>query len=436
MRAFHVLSRAATIGRAVVATAVAGVAAHAHGESLDQAIAAALQSDPRLSGAQRQVAAARSERDAANGLSQPRVSVEALYNRFSEQPAYRVQLPPLPTTTLPIAQEDGWASRLGVSYPVYTGGMLASTSEAATAALDAAGFDRQRLEQDVKLGVAEAYFNVLRAQQARNLADSGVAALHAHRDDVERLLERDLVARGDALAARAAAANADQDRIRAATALEIARSAYNRLLGRPLDAPVTLDDVGPQDDDAGVVNGSSLPLPERAEVLALARKADALRHQADAARAATLPQVVLSAGYDALQNRYLAHEAFWNVAVGVRWSLFDGAVSRSQSDALEARAAAMTEARADLQAQIALQVRAAGLLVDESHSRIAVAAAAVEQAEENFRVARDRYQSGVGTNAEVLDAEALRVKSKGNYFDAVYEHALAMQRLKRARGEL
>jgi outer membrane protein TolC len=40
------------------------------------------------------------------------------------------------------------------------------------------------------------------------------------------------VARGDLLAAQAASDNARQDRIRAQTAVQIAESAYNRLLGR------------------------------------------------------------------------------------------------------------------------------------------------------------------------------------------------------------
>lgn len=158
--------------------------------------------------------------------------------------------------------------------------------------------------------------------------------------------------------------------------------------------------------------------------------------QSAATRAAGLPQVVLNAGYNQLQNRYLDKEQLWNLGVGVRWELFDGNVHRRQADALAARAAAVSALRSDLESQIAFQVLAADLMRQESASRIPVAATAVEQAQENLRVSRDRYQSGVGSHTEVLDAETLRIKSGSNYFNALYDNVLAVQRLKRANGEL
>ena len=103
---------------------------------------------------------------------------------------------------------------------------------------------------------------------------------------------------------------------------------------------------------------------------------------------------------------------------------------------MAARADALAETRADLESRIALQVRATEMQVRESHARIDLAQAAVAQAEENLRVARDRYQSGVGTNTEVLDAETLRLKSQSNHFNAIYDNVLAQQQLKRARGVL
>jgi len=175
---------------------------------------------------------------------------------------------------------------------------------------------------------------------------------------------------------------------------------------------------------------------ERAELSAMVRQSEALRHQAEATRAAGRPQVALKAGFDRLQNRYLSRDGFWSVGIGMQWTLFDGAVSASQGDALAARADALAETRADLESRIALQVRATEMQVRESHARIDLAQAAVAQAEENLRVARDRYQSGVGTNTEVLDAETLRLKSQSNHFNAIYDNVLAQQQLKRARGVL
>jgi outer membrane protein TolC len=49
---------------------------------------------------------------------------------------------------------------------------------------------------------------------------------------------------------------------------------------------------------------------------------------------------------------------------------------------------------------------------------------------------RDRYESGLSTNSEVLDAETLRTQSLNNHANAIFDAALATLRLKRSMGEL
>ena len=83
-----------------------------------------------------------------------------------------------------------------------------------------------------------------------------------------------------------------------------------------------------------------------------------------------------------------------------------------------------------------LQVRRAWNDRGEAGSRLQVAQSAVEQASENLRVVRNRYQAGASTNAEVLDAEALREQSMSNLDNARFEVELAGLRLARAIGAL
>lgn len=417
---------AAALALLLGAGAVVPVAA----ETLAEAFEVAQQADARLAASRQQVVAAEAGVAAAQALAQPQVAVDALYQRLSDEPAFRVHLAPLPAMALPVAPDRGWVYRAGVTLPLYTAGRLGSVAHAAEATQAAAQADDVRTRQDLRLVVAESYVAVLRAGQALALADSGVAMLQAHERDVTQLFAQGLVARNDLLAARSAAANAQQDRIRAETLLAIARA---------LDAPVALDDLdppAPETDATDTGRALSAPPPERAELVALARQSEALRHQADAARAAGRPQVLLSGGYQRLQNPYLVRDALWSVGVGLHWTLFDGGLQRGQGDALQARAQALDALRREAQSQIALQVRAAALQVDESRRRLAVTALAVEQADENLRVARDRYQSGVGSATEVLDAEALRQRSRSNHVNARYDQVLAGLRLQRARGLL
>ncbi|MCA6215055.1 TolC family protein [Ideonella sp. B7] len=397
-------------------------------ETLNQAFEQALQVDGKLKASERQIGAAQSAVDAAQGLSLPSFAVDAAYNHWSEAPAVQATVPMLGTLQMPVMEVNGGVYRAGVSVPLYTSGALSRNTQAAEATLGAARSDTERTRQDLKLQVAEAYINVLRARSLLALAESGVQTLASHLKDVNAYLDKGLVARNDQLAAQAASDNARQDRIRARTAVQIAESAYNRLLGRPLTQPVAIDEITLTPADLATPD----PGRTRSEVTALIRQTEALRAQSEAARAQGGPQVVLSGGFNQMDNRYLAKEGLWNVAVGLHWSIFDGGVHRSQADALAARADAVAAQRADAETQVALQQHADRLLVDEAAARTEAAQSAVTQADENLRVARDRYQSGVGTNTEVLDAETLRLKSHNNLSNARYDHALAVQRLKRA----
>ena len=88
--------------------------------------------------------------------------------------------------------------------------------------------------------------------------------------------------------------------------------------------------------------------------------------------------------------------------IGVQWAMFDGGQSRKRAAALDRNRRATEQQRADAASQIELQVRQAWLGIDEARQRVEVNARAAEQAEENLRIARERYTAGLGTQTQLL----------------------------------
>ena len=58
------------------------------------------------------------------------------------------------------------------------------------------------------------------------------------------------------------------------------------------------------------------------------------------------------------------------------------------------------------------------------------------QAEENVRIAKELYGSGLGTNNQVLDAETLRIIALSSRDDASFDALIAQYRLQRDVGAL
>ena len=421
-------------GLAIAATA------GARSETLEDAWRIALEQDQALAAAQSRIAAAQADVGAASAERRLRVVASASVVELDRAPAFDfsgagmpLEMPLLNGSTLRTAGAT-------VTFPVYTAGMTGAGINAARANLDVERRAAGALSQQVRLAVAERYIGVLRAESAFDVADSNVASLAAHVREVEDMYGAGSVPRNDYLAASVSLADAEQRRLQARNALEVARAAYNRALGRALGERFHLDPelppVDPRIDRRGAEALTGLALLEREEPGRIRAAVKALAAQAESAAAAARPQLALTGGYRWLDNEFLNHDDYWMLGIGVQWSLFDGGRARNRASALALQSEALERQRHDLESMIALDVRQAWLPRDETERRIAVTERALEQAGENLRVARDRYRNGEGSNSEVLDAEALRSTSVHNHDAARYDAALARYRLAFAAGLL
>ena len=346
-----------------------------------------------------------------------------------------VSLPGMPG--LPVTLDDQfWAGGVTATMPLFTFGRIRSGVDATKAGWKAAQAEERRETLDLKLSVADAYVKVLRATRARQVATSSVASLASHSQNVSNYYEQGFVARNDLLASQVVLADARQREIQAGNGLDLASASYNRFLVRPLTTPVTLRDLAPPPAAGDVSELTARAFKERPELVAFAEQVEAFRKEARSVRASALPSVGVSGGYLYLENSFLERGHVWTVGVVGRWNIFDSGLTRHKARAVDAKGDAVSALRAEAMDGVSLQVRQAWLEVDETRRRLEVTRDAVGQAEENLKVARERYRTGTGTNTEVLDAETLRVRSLGNHDNAIYDAVMADFRLRRAVGSL
>lgn len=448
----HTQSRQNRIGHLIVSGLIlaalnAGNPGLAMAENLDEAFKTALELDFRLKSAGDSVAAAEETLSAAKALRLPSLTGEASYTIFDNTPATSISISPLlPSLTLPLLEDDRvLMSDITVSVPVFTSFRISHAIHGAEAAVDAGRSEQLKTIQDIKLKTAEAYVAVLRAEHGLIVAKSNVTALSAHAKDVENFFAKGLVPKNDVLAVQVALADARQTAIKVENALALARAAYNRQLGRPLDNEVRLDDPMPETHSGQGISEKNIQnieavtrraLENRSEIKELSDQARAYDCHAKSIRAAALPQVQISGSFYHLTNTPLDDENIWAGSLAVRWDLFDGGVIRHQARAEEKKRTALENMKRETESLISLQVRQSFLDVEETGKRMLVTRDAMGQAEENLKIAKNRYNQEIGSNTEVLDAETLRVNTMTNHVNAVYDRVMAELRLKRASGDL
>ena len=424
---------------AVVFVLFGAAAGAARAETLTDAWALALQQDHSLAAARNQAEAAGFEAQAARAQRWPTLAVGGSYTQLDDSPAFDFSFTGLPLTPPELFKDDNFLmGSATVTVPLFTSGRISSSIAAAEARERGVGAQVSAATSDVKLAVADAYVGVLRARKAHGVASSNVQTLEALTRDTTSMFERELVPKNELLAVQVALADARQNELRAANAAEVAAASYNRHLGAPLDRPVELSET------LGVPMELSQDLPalveqarsRRTELAAFDAQAEAYGQLARTERSRVLPQVALSGGYQYLENQFLDDETVGMAGIGVQWAMFDGGQSRKRAAALDRNRRATEQQRADASSQIELQVRQAYLGIQESRQRVIVTAQAAEQADENLRIARERYTSGLGTQTQLLEAETLRVQALKNRDDATLDAGLAQLRLARAVGAL
>lgn len=405
-------------------------------ETLQQAFVEALNQNQRILAAKANSQAAEQQLFAAQGQRLPQLNVRGGYTQLSETPtAQTIVTGQEQMAQFPVGEAGSGNAQAIISMPVFTSGRISHSIEAAEASKQATELNETTTALNIKLQVANAFIAIFRAEKALQVAESHVKSLKAHAKDVNNLYRQGMVARNDLLASQVRLSNAKQSVLQQGNRLNIAKAHFNQLLNRELTTEVNLLEQFPAIPQGDFAALSQEALIKRPELSALTLQAHAFEQQAASEKAGLWPQVKVSGGYQYEQNRYQTYEGMWMANATVEWKIYDGSTAH-RSDALNHQALALNAQRNDLVSTIQLQVRQAWLDLQETQQRVQVAQEAISQADENLKVSTERYQQGLATNTEVLDAEDLRTQSYDNFNNARYDTAMANLNLRRALGIL
>ena len=112
-----------------------------------------------------------------------------------------------------------------------------------------------------------------------------------------------------------------------------------------------------------------------------------------------------------------------------------GPVGARVEEALAKRRGAQDRLR-KLELQIRFEVETAVSEIASALERIQTAETAVGQAEESFRIMKEKYELGKGTMTDVLDAQSALVTAETSQTRALADLAIAYARLKLAVGDM
>ena len=122
------------------------------------------------------------------------------------------------------------------------------------------------------------------------------------------------------------------------------------------------------------------------------------------------------------------------VGVKAEWPIWDWGSRWFARSAASAQAEAASEQRKAAGDQVAVEVAGRVAAVTASASAVATARAAIDSAEEAYRVTGALVKAGAATTTDLLDAQSALTTARQNLARARYDYALTLVTLERATG--
>jgi outer membrane protein TolC len=330
----------------------------------------------------------------------------------------------------------GVSGNLSLSYRLFTSGLRPANIRAAEEQLRFNRLDLERTQEELRLNVANDYYELQRADEQVRIQRSSVNNAQASLRDAQALEQAGVGTRFAVLQAQVQLAQATQRLTDALSQQRIAR--------RQIATRINLNDsiVVTAADPVAVAGQWNFSL-ENSIVLAFRNRAEleqqlAQRNISEQQRRAALaelgPQISLTARYN-LSDTFDDGTNFrdgYSLGGNLNLSLFDGGAARARARQEEADIAIAETNFAGQRNQIRFEVEQAYSQLQSNLENIQTTSVALEQSREALRLARLRFQAGVGTQTEVIDAEDDLTQAEGDRVNAILNYNRALAQIQRS----
>jgi outer membrane protein TolC len=345
-------------------------------------------------------------------------------------------------STLLIGSQDSVTStkdtnvqgKLQATYNILDAGLNSSNVRAAEEQVKFSRLDLVRVEQLVRGNVITAYYDLQAADSSVIINQAAVTDATRSLSDAQLQERAGVGTKFDILRAQVQLATANQDLANAQGQQQTARKKIAQLLVVDRNTEFTAADSVREGgtwvyslEDSVILAYKNRPETKQQLVLR-----NVSQQQQIAAAAADSAQVNLFANYTLGKSITTATTAQDSYAVGAQlsWSFWDGGAAGARSNKEKVNQEISENQFTTSRNLIRFEVEQAFASLNTNRKNIGTATQALKQAEESLKLARLRFQAGVGTQTDVIQAQTELARARGNRITAIlnYNRALASLR--------
>ncbi len=402
--------------------------------SVADAINRAVTNQPLIQQAEATVAAARAGIGEAQSSYFPSVSGSASYTRIG--PDQTITLPGLGSFSL--APADNYGFQLGLNQLIFAAGSRGVRVELARAGVNAAQIGVQQVKMSLAYQTVQTFYSVLFLEQEKSVLDDQLYDLNQHLDLIRKKADTGSATKYDVLSTEVRVAQLQSQRTASDNQYNKSLIALKQLLGLDPEANITLK--GQFTPGSVPKNVSSLvneAMQNRPDVKQAAEGETSAELARRLAGLGGLPTLSAHAAFG-FKNGFLPDSnsltANWSAGVQLNVPIFNGLVNARKIDEAQAKLEAARQGLTATKQKVATNVREAVEDIDASRKQSEASLVQLNQAQEMVNVAKVRYDVGVITNVEYLDAQTSLAQAKLEHLRDVYHEMMSQYSLKQVLG--
>ncbi len=405
--------------------------------SLEEAVKLGIQNSKYLKVDQAQIEESTANLLAAKNRQLPELTVSGSYLYLPLEPNVNLKIPGLAGGGPKVS--NVLYGSANVSVPIYSGGRIKYGIKSAEYLVEASKLNSENDKNAIAYNISQAYNNLFKANEVVKLLKENLTSSQKRDQSFIKLENNGVIARNDRLKAQLQTSNIELQLMEAENNYSIANINMDLLLGLPDNTEIEVDSNYIGEDDLTKPDDYYLNLAResRNDLKALDYQRKAAELGSKSAKAENLPSLAFTGGYVAADiPKLLTITNAVNVGVGIQYNLSN--IWKKNSSYVQAKAKEQELAANNdlLNDNITLEVRRDYQNDLFAHKKIDVYQRALEQAEENYRITLNKYNAGLETITNLLDADTAKITANVNVVTSKADAALAHKKLLQTTGTI
>ena len=364
----------------------------------------------------------------------PNVEGQASYTRIGPLPSFNFG-----GEKLVLAPANNYNLNVILNEQLYDFGRRSASVDVASSYKKSASDNIELVKTNLSYQTLQIFYSILFLEKSIAVKDTQIAALNAHLGVTNKRIESGSATDYDALSTQVRISQAQSEKIGLQNQLRQQKIALKQLLGKEQDTSLTVTgDFSPPSPANSTDSLITAAFGQRQELKLAEDQLNTSHLQENLAGLGDMPSLNATLSYG-IKNGYEpnldALRGNWAAALSVRVPIFNGFMTRYKESEAKVNTNVSELNITTIKRNIISDVQQAAAGLNSNLEQLNTTLTQVNFAKQTVSRAESRYNSGVGTNLDLLDAETSLAEARFFYLQNLYKSILSSYQLKKAVGD-